>query len=50
MKLLITTLALVTLSGCSVLPDLSLFGDNTSDGSTMTEVMNENEVSMSSVR
>lgn len=37
MKLLITTLALVTLSGCSVLPDLSLFGDNTSDGSTMPE-------------
>jgi TolB-like protein len=37
MKLLITTLALVTLSGCSVLPDLSLFGDNTSDVSTMTE-------------
>lgn len=37
MKLLITTFALVTLSGCSMLPDLSLSGDSLSEDSSIAE-------------
>jgi TolB-like protein len=37
MKLLITTFTLVALSGCSVLPDLSLFDGYMSEDSTVTE-------------
>lgn len=40
MKLLITTLALVTLSGCSVLPDSSLFRGNTKKEVTVSEGQN----------
>ncbi|MFT4731878.1 MAG: TolB-like protein [Gammaproteobacteria bacterium] len=37
MKLLITTIAIVTLSGCSVLPDVNLFGDNTTEDNIAPE-------------
>jgi TolB-like protein len=40
MKLLITTLAFVTLSGCSVLPGISLFSDNTNEDVTASEMQN----------
>jgi TolB-like protein len=37
MKLLITTIAIVTLSGCSMLPDMNLFGDNTTEDNIAPE-------------
>jgi TolB-like protein len=40
MKLLITTLALVTLSGCSVLPDISLFRGHVNKDAAASETQN----------